>query len=101
MNETPANTAREDSPASGPSPEVQVPGKIVTEQRPPRLCGNASAPVRVTFSGAHGDGMGTPSPESTECLTGRSGDSVNAPRVAVADKREPIPADDEQPETAA
>ena len=29
MNETPANTAREDSPASGASPDGQVPGKIV------------------------------------------------------------------------
>lgn len=29
MNETPANTAREDSPASGASPDGQVPGKIL------------------------------------------------------------------------
>ena len=84
--DAPASKPREDSPASGASPEVQAPGKIVyTEQHPPRLCGNASAPVRVTSAARQPRVDGVTGPFS-----------FAAPAFS-----EPIPADDEQVEGAA
>lgn len=73
MNETPARTAREDSPASGPSPEVQVPGKIDSETLAFMRFGAISM-ARII--------------ERDEA-------------ALLKDMLEPIPADDEQPETAA
>ena len=69
MNETPARTAREDSPASGPSPEVQVSGKIVYVDS-----GMGLRPIFEPLPDFHPSEL----------------------RYS-----EPIPADDEQPETAA
>ena len=68
MNETPARTAREDSPASGPSPEVQESGKI--------------SPETIAFLRSNAIGA---------ALLG----------AVMGVRQEPIPADDEQPETAA
>lgn len=48
MSQTPSSKPREDPPASGPAPEVQVPGDSSPEQHPPRL--SEGAPGRVTFS---------------------------------------------------
>ena len=47
MSQTPSSKPREDPPASGPAPEVQVPGDSSPEQHPPRL--SEGAPGRVTF----------------------------------------------------
>lgn len=48
MSQTPSSKPREDPPASGPAPDVQVPGDSSSEQHPPRL--SEGAPGRVTFS---------------------------------------------------